>query len=151
MVRITATEDIRGVQLKRPSRDSDALMWCRIPGTYMGATLDRGQIIRKLHSAKNEQLTRLAYLIDYEPEGDPYVCVECGAEFTEDTFRRGHFEKRHRERTAPLPVRQDRESDADFAERVAGWKEQQDEAEARRLEREVAQMPPNLENTLASR
>ncbi len=133
MARIEATEDIRGVPLRKRSRSEDEpKMWCRIPGTYMGRDLDRGQIITKFHSPKNEQLTRLAYLIDYEPEGEPHVCADCGAEFTEDTFRRGHFEKRHRERVFPMPQRQDGESEFAYSERVVLWKEQQDEIELRR-------------------
>ncbi len=127
-------------------------VWARIPGVYDGIQLDRGQVIPKVKSAKSEQLQRLAYLIDLDPEdiADLHLCPECGAYFKEEQFRRGHFEKRHKERAFPLPVRMSDEPENAYAERVALWKEQQDEAELRRQDHEIAAMPPDLEKTLAS-
>jgi hypothetical protein len=130
----------------------------RRPGRYGGQTYDRDQVLELTGQPNDERLVRLGYIEAITPELTPVPCGECGARFLTAGALESHGRKRHRpvqDGPPAMEPRQPGESQFDYDQREAAFKQAWLDSEAQRESREQRALdrdaPINWENTAASR
>lgn len=94
-------EDIRVREqdgtLKADQRDEHGrlLYWARRPFGYLGADLDRGQIIALQGGINDKKLDRLGYIIALRRSDEVFLCRYCPSKFVDLNTLNAHGARRH--------------------------------------------------------
>lgn len=96
--------------MAKPKSETPFTHWARRgPFGYMGAQLDRGELLVLNRSAgNNTKLIDMGFLVPIEDGDEPVQCGECGKYFLTDTMRTEHGNWRHRSK----PMTEDEEMTA---------------------------------------
>jgi hypothetical protein len=65
------------------------------PLGYLGAPIDRGQVVRLAGAAHDAALVRLRFVAPVDPGASLHECATCGAQFAAPGMRDGHARARH--------------------------------------------------------
>jgi hypothetical protein len=70
-------------------------MVARIPFTYVGQELERGELVELKGTARDDQLRGLKYFLQFDPnEHGKHRCDSCGKIFAYEGFYTAHKKKR---------------------------------------------------------
>jgi len=73
--------------------------FAKIPFTYGGVRLDRGQITELVGARNDEKLVRLNFFGEVPKNAETYKCAICGAEFIGLAERTHHGNTKHKDLT----------------------------------------------------